>query len=280
MGAGPLNRRKSEGLTHIINSIEPREARFHDKESGFSEFIVGEAVLVQRSLLPREPLRTEGALVTYVMRTFHEVGGDFLDYFVLPDGKVGLYVGDVVGKGLPAALYAALAAGGLRAIHKTGTQPSDVLQTFNKRLRVRPIPYRYCTTQYAVFDPTTLELRVANAGLPRPLHLSEAKCCEIGDGGLPSGLFDVATYDQYAIRLSPGDAVLFTTDGISEALDKNGQPLDAERVLEVCKLLDHASPDVFLRHLFDAVEEHTDGKMSDDMTAVLLKVPSLQGSDL
>lgn len=262
-------------MAHIINSIEPCEARFPDKESGFSEFTVGEAVLIQRSLLPREPLRTDGAFVTYLMRTFHEVGGDFLDYFVLADGKVGLYVGDVVGKGLPAALYAALAAGGLRAIHKTGTQPSDVLQTFNKRLRVRPIPSRYCTTQYAVFDPATLELRVANAGLPRPLLLSEDKCCEIGDGGLPSGLFDVATYDQYAIRLSPGDAVLFTTDGISEALDKDGEPLDMDRVLEVCKLLDHASPDVFLRRLFDAVEEHTDGRMSDDMTAALLKVPAL-----
>lgn len=105
------------------------------------------------------------------MRTFDEVGGDFLDYFLLSDGMLGIYVCDVVGKGLPAALYAALAAGTLRSIKKTGEEPSAVLELFNKRLLVRPVPVRYCASQYAVFDPRTLELRLGNAGLPLSLHL-------------------------------------------------------------------------------------------------------------
>jgi len=244
-----------------------------EKPAGFDELVVSEAVLIQKLLLPREPLRAPNLEITYLMQTYTEVGGDFLDYFLVSDGKLGFYMGDVVGKGLPAAMYAALAAGGLRAIHKTGTSPAAVLELFNKRLRVRPIPSRYCSTQYAVFDPATLELRMANAGLPLPLHLSAGSCCMIGEGGLPSGLFDFATYEEYSIQLSPGDAVLFTTDGLSEARDRSGEPLDMPRLIDLCAMLDYSSPDLFLRSVFDSIAEYTGGNPSDDMTAVLLKVP-------
>lgn len=257
-----------------IKSTEACEVPVAEKPSGFSEVVVSEAVLIQKLLLPREPLRGSNLEVTYLLRTFSEVGGDFLDYFLLSDGKLGIYLGDVVGKGLPAAMYAALAAGGLRAIKKTGEEPAAVLELFNKRLRVRPIPSRYCATQYAVFDPVTLELRLANAGLPLPLHLSASGCCTIGDGGLPSGLFDSSTYEQYIVQLSPGDAVLFTTDGLSEAKDQDGAHLDMPRLIDLCAMLDYSSPDVFLRSVFDSVEEFTGGHPSDDMTAAILKVPT------
>lgn len=157
-----------------------------EEASGFCELVVGEACLVQKLLLPREPLRGPNYEVTYLVRTFDEVGGDFLDYFLLSDGMLGIYVCDVVGKGLPAALYAAPAAGTLRSIKKTGEEPSAVLELFNKRLLVRPVPVRYCASQYAVFDPRRLELRLGNAGLPLWLHLSENGCSPIGKGGLPS----------------------------------------------------------------------------------------------
>jgi len=140
-------------------------------------------------------------------------------------------------------------------------------------LRVRPIPSRYCATQYAVYDPAKLELRLANAGLPLPLHLSANGCCTVGDGGLPSGLFDGATYDQYTIQLSPGDAILFTTDGLSEARGRDGEPLDMPRLIDLCAMLDYSSSDVFLRSIFDSIEEYTGGNPSDDMTAAILKVP-------
>jgi len=257
----------------IVKSAEMCEAPVAERTPGFSDLVVGEAVLIQKLLLPREPLRESNFEATYLMRTFSEVGGDFLDYFLLSDGKLGIYLGDVVGKGLPAAMYAALAAGGLRAIHKTGQEPSAVLELFNKRLRVRPIPSRYCATQYAVYDPARLELRLANAGLPLPLHLSANGCCTVGDGGLPSGLFDGATYDQYTIQLSPGDAILFTTDGLSEARGRDGEPLDMPRLIDLCAMLDYSSSDVFLRSIFDSIEEFTGGNPSDDMTAAILKVP-------
>jgi sigma-B regulation protein RsbU (phosphoserine phosphatase) len=253
---------------------EAHTTRAAENASSLTETVVGEAVLIQKSLLPREPLRASSLEVTHLMQTFSDVGGDFLDYFFLTDGKLGLYVGDVVGKGLPAAMYGALAAGGLRAIHKTGAEPAAVLELFNRRLRVRPIASRYCTTQYAVYDPVSRVICIANAGLPLPLHFSARGCQAIGEGGLPSGLFDRATYEQHKVQLAPGDAVLFTTDGLSEAQDKNGEPLDMERLIELCAVLDYSSPEVFLRSLFDSVEEFNGGRPSDDMTAAVLKILS------
>ncbi|MGH9495306.1 MAG: PP2C family protein-serine/threonine phosphatase, partial [Candidatus Sulfotelmatobacter sp.] len=242
------------------------------EESVFSELVASEACLIQKTLLPRELLLGPNFEITYLLREFSEVGGDFLDYFSLSDGKLGIYMGDVTGKGLPAAMYAALAVGALRSIHKTGVEPAAVLNLFNKRLLVRPIPSRYCASQYAIFDPTTLELRLANAGLPLPLHLSASGCHSIGEGGLPSGLLDFATYVQGTFQLAQGDAILFATDGLSEARNKHGEPFGISRLTNLCAKLDYNDPDLFLRSVFDAIAQFTGEQQSDDMAALLLKV--------
>ena len=239
---------------------------------GFSGLEQVEACLAQKLLLPREPLLASNFEVSYMVRTSRDMGGDFLDYFYLADERLGIYIGDVVGKGLPAAMFAGLAIGSLRSIHKTGEAPAAVLEAFNKRLRVRPDPFRYCATQYAVFDPLTLELCVANAGIPRPLHLSAGGCCLLGEGGLPSGLFDFAEYDQFTFQMVPGDAVFFTTDGLPEAKDSHEEEFGTARLIEVCAEVGCDHPDRLLRAVFARVEEFANTIRRDDMTAVVLKV--------
>ena len=239
---------------------------------GFSELVVGEACLIQKLLLPREPLRTPCAVMSYLMRSHGDVSGDFLDYFCLADGRLGLYLGDVVGKGLPAAMYAALAMGTLRSIHKTGEMPASVLELFNKRLMVRPVPSRYTAVQYAVFDPATLQLHLANAGLPFPIHLSANGCEPMACSGLPSGLFESAQYDQATFQLGPRDAVLFATDGLCEATDGHGRQLDTSQLVRICGMLDYSTPDLLLQNVFESVEHFSKGTQNDDMTAVALKV--------
>jgi sigma-B regulation protein RsbU (phosphoserine phosphatase) len=93
-----------------------------------------EARIIQDVMLPAHPLREGRVTISHAFQPMLEVGGDYLDYFTLSDGKVGLYIGDVSGKGLPAALYAALAVGTLRGVHKTGQPPSRVLSVLNQRL--------------------------------------------------------------------------------------------------------------------------------------------------
>lgn len=239
---------------------------------GFSELEQVEACLAQKLLLPREPLVAPSFEISYMVRTFRDVGGDFLDYFYMADQRLGIYVGDVLGKGLAAAMFAGLAIGTLRSIHKTGVGPAAVLADFNKYLRVRPDPFRFCATQYAVFNPLTLELCVANAGIPFPLHISPHGCHPLGEGGLPSGLFDIADYQQHSFQLAPGDAVLFTTDGLPEAKNEDGEDFGMERLIEACAEVGCSSPDRLLRNVFARVKNFASAKQQDDMSAVVLKV--------
>jgi len=107
-----------------------------------------------------------------------------------------LYLGHVSGKeGLPAALYAALAVGTLRGVHKTGTSPHDVLATLNRRLMIRGMPRRHTAIQYAVFNPHSHELQIASAGMPGPFHLSASGCRKLKLCGIPPGLFAAANYE-------------------------------------------------------------------------------------
>ncbi len=116
---------------------------------------IEEARRLQLAMIPVDPLRTHAAELVGKIRPVSEVGGDFLDYFQIPDGRIGFYVGDVVGKGLPAALYAALTIGTLRGFNKHMETPCSLLAHLNQRLRVHSLAGRYCAVQYGLFDPAT-----------------------------------------------------------------------------------------------------------------------------
>src|SRR5467141_5168322 len=119
-----------------------------------------EARAIQSVMLPAESLRAGAVMISHEFQPVAAVGGDFLDYFQLTDGSIGLYVGDVSGKGLPAALYAALAVGTLRGIHKTGMEPERVLSLLHQRLLLRGIPGRHSAFQHALFHPATARMRI------------------------------------------------------------------------------------------------------------------------
>src|ERR1700731_2963226 len=166
-----------------------------------------EARAIQSVMLPTESLRAGAVMISHEFQPVAAVGGDFLDYFQLTDGSVGLYLGDVSGKGLPAALYAALAVGTLRGVHKTGQSPALVLSTLNRRLMIRGTPRRHASMQYALFDPRTQEMQITNAGMPGPLHLWARGCRLLEIQGIPPGLFDPSvSYDISKIRIEEGDS--------------------------------------------------------------------------
>jgi phosphoserine phosphatase RsbU/P len=144
----------------------------HDLESQREQELT-EARAIQVGMLPQGALRTADATVCYEFQPSYEVGGDFLDFFTLTDGVIGIYLGDVTGKGLPAGLYAAPAVGTLRGVHKMGTPPATVLSTVNRRVMLRGVSSpRYAAVQYACFDPRTGVLRIAGAGMTGPVILS------------------------------------------------------------------------------------------------------------
>jgi len=175
-----------------------------------------EAKLIQSSLVPQQGLCHGSVEIACRYIPLFDVGGDFADFFVLPNGHIGIYLGDVVGKGLPAAMYSALVMGVLRGVHKTGMDTANVLTRLNDRLIQRPISGRFCSTLYALFNPATAELIFSNAGMELPLLAGQGDCRQLGEGGLPSGMFSGAAYTRHVCNWLPETAfyslpMVFTT---------------------------------------------------------------------
>jgi phosphoserine phosphatase RsbU/P len=232
-----------------------------------------EAKLIQCSLLPTQALRHESVEIAFRFMPFSEAGGDFVDFFHLPDGFIGLYLGDVVGKGSPAAMYAALVTGTLRGVHKCGTDTGSVLERLNERLLQRPIPGRFCSTLYALFNPLTRELIFSNAGMPLPLLVSGTSCHQLGEGGFPSGMFPGAAYGRHVVQLSPGDSVLFATDGLHESRNGEGVEFSTAQLEEIWAQCGPKSATESADFVFNGQAAFSNGQAPhDDVTAVVLKV--------
>jgi sigma-B regulation protein RsbU (phosphoserine phosphatase) len=230
-----------------------------------------EARSIQSLMLPAEALRSGRVKISHAFQPVAEVGGDFLDYFELSDGGLGLYLGDVSGKGLPAAMYAALAVGTLRGVHKTGLCPSQVLSTLNRRLMIRGTHRRHAAVQYAVFDPNTRVMRIAGGGMPGPFHVSRQGCRALEIQGMPPGLLDCSvSYETSQITLEPNDSVLFFTDGLSDASDADGESFGIERLRALCGAKFRGSLTESLTELFSSVSRFARGQAQhDDMAAAI-----------
>ena len=232
-----------------------------------------EAKLIQFSLVPTQGFRHKFVDIAFRFIPFSDVGGDFADFFCLPDGFIGIYLGDVVGKGLPAAMYGALVMGTLRGLHKTGTDTAQVLALLNERLVQRPIEGRFCSALYALFNPATRELIFSNAGMPLPLLVSGTLCRQIGDGGFPLGMFPFATYERHVVQLVAGDCVLFATDGLHELRNRGGVEFCTSAIEKIWAYCRRKSATESLEFLFDRQLAFSDGNPPhDDITAVALKV--------
>jgi sigma-B regulation protein RsbU (phosphoserine phosphatase) len=230
-----------------------------------------EARAIQRVMMPTEGLRSGAVTVAHQFQPVDLVGGDFLDYFELANGAVGFYVGDVSGKGLPAAMYAALTVGILRGIHKSGQPPGKVLSTLNQRLMSRGGLRRHTAIAYGVFDPVSREMQLASAGMPGPLHLSKQNCTVLELSGIPPGLFPAAEYETLTVTLEPGDSVMLCSDGIIEAQNARYEDFGIERLIANCGNCAGLAPEELLARIFSAVHEFTHViQQHDDMAAAIL----------
>lgn len=236
-----------------------------------------EARAIQRAMLASEPLKTPQVEIESEFQPFSEVGGDFLDYFLLSDGTAGLYLGDVTGKGLPAALFAALAVGTLRGVHKTGTMPSAVLALLNKRMMLKSVTVRYAAVQYAHLDPATGAMQIASAGMHGPFHLRANGCEELALCGIPPGLFPQADYEMREIQMAAGDSVVFLSDGLIDAMNDDGEILGVEGVKELLRGCIGKRPKEVLETLFSGVEAYSKGQVQqDDRTAAVVRYGAVE----
>jgi sigma-B regulation protein RsbU (phosphoserine phosphatase) len=174
---------------------------------------------VQQGLLPEDNPSGPGWEASAHFLPARELGGDLYDFYELEGRRLGLAVGDVAGKGVPAALYAAFASGTVRARAFEKRAPAALMTRVNRTLRRRGVEGLFCTLAYALFDFEEHAVTIANSGLPYPLHYraSEKKCTAVDIGGLPLGAFDTAEYEERTLPLEVGDLLVFHTDGVTEA---------------------------------------------------------------
>jgi phosphoserine phosphatase RsbU/P len=174
---------------------------------------------VQHALFPESSPRGAGWEASAHFRPARELGGDLYDFYDMGEGLLGVATGDVAGKGVPAALYAAYASGAVRARAFERRTPSDLMERVNRTLRRKGIEGLFCTLAYALFDFEDRTLRVANSGLPHPFLYRAAlgRAAPLEVSGLPLGTFDGVVYDEVKAALEPGDAIVFYSDGVIEA---------------------------------------------------------------
>ena len=204
------------------------------------------------------------------------IGGDLYDFINYAEGRetrVGIAIGDVSGKGAPAALYAALASGFLRSHAVDQPGPAQMLTAINNSLSSRPIAAQFVSMIYAIWDDRERVLRIANSGLPRPIYCHHGLVEQVEAVGLPMGLFPVAEYDEATYHGQPGDMFVFFSDGILDARNRAGELFGRARVEQVVARNCEGSGDDVVTAIFRAVEEHAaDMDPFDDQTVLALKV--------
>jgi phosphoserine phosphatase RsbU/P len=256
----------------LYETIRANEVRL-EKEIRFAQ-------RVQTALLPTElPKRLKNVDVSARFAPARELGGDLYDYLAPEPNSLVVAVGDVSGKGVPAALYSAFAGELIRsrtfrrryAPERFG--PAGVLASTNTILHQRQLEEYYCTLCYAVFDLKRRTVTLANSGLPYPIRCSGDSVAQIELPGVPLGSFAGSSYDEVSFDLAPGDLFVFCTDGVFEANDALGREFGAERLLEVVTSVRAGSTREIVDAIFGAVQEFRgDTPPNDDMTAVALKV--------
>jgi len=201
------------------------------------------------------------------------IGGDLYDFIPYSLSRLGIVIGDVSGKGAPAAIYAALVSGILRSHAPIEPGPAEMLSAVNLSLAERRIEAQFVSLIYAVWDDERRTLTVANSGLPRPVHVHGGKIGVIEATGLPLGLFDETSYDEFNFRTKPGDLFVFFSDGILDARNRKGELFGRGRTEKIIAECADQSADCVVASLFKAVAEHSAGvETFDDQTVVAMKV--------
>jgi len=181
------------------------------------------ARLIQQQFLPKELPDLPGWHVAAHYQPAREVGGDFYDFLELPDGQLGVVIGDVTDKGVPAALVMATTHSILRAEAARLVSPGDVLRRANALLIEEMPPHMFVTCLFAVLDPTSGRLRFANAGQDLPYLRTAEGVVELRATGMPLGLLPDMEYEEKEVFLEPGQEVLLHSDGVVEAHDRDRQ---------------------------------------------------------
>jgi serine phosphatase RsbU (regulator of sigma subunit)/anti-sigma regulatory factor (Ser/Thr protein kinase) len=253
----------------VAQLVRQQQAEIRDRERIEQELKV--AQLIQQQFLPRELPDLPGWHVAAYYRPARAVGGDFYDFIDLPDGRVGIVVGDVTDKGVPAALVMATTHSVLRGEALRLVAPGEVLKRVNELLLDEMPANMFVTCLYAVLDPAAGRLRFANAGHNLPNLRSEDGVTELHASGMPLGLLPGMEYVEQEAVLGPGDSLLLHSDGLAEAHSPDGEMFGFPRLAKLCGEREGGEPliDLLLAELASFTGQGWE--QEDDITLVTLQ---------
>jgi serine phosphatase RsbU (regulator of sigma subunit)/predicted ester cyclase len=225
----------SEGTYAYELAQQRLDHELRERERIEQELLV--ARRIQQASLPKEVPKLEGWQINPFYQPAREVGGDFYDFHLLSEGRVGLVVGDATGKGVPAALVMSTTCGMLQAVSQasdsSSSSPGEVLKRVNEALTVRIPPNMFVTCFYAILEPESGRLSYANAGHDLPYLYCNGDAEELRARGMPLGLMPGMSYEEKQIELDIGEGVFFYSDGLVEAHEPNGEMFGFPRLREL-----------------------------------------------
>ena len=228
---------------------------------------------LQFRLLPQSRPKLANLDIAAKFSPARAIGGDLYDFVSYSQSRTALVIGDVSGKGAPAAIYAALVSGIIRSHAPMEPGPAEMLSAVNYSLADRRIDGQFVSVIYAVWDDENRTLQVANSGLPRPVYCHNGKTQLIEATGLPLGLFDDADYDEFTFQAKDDDIFVFFSDGILDATNKAGDLFGRTRLEKVIAEQCANSAEAMVKSIFKAAAEHARGvETFDDQTVVAIKV--------
>lgn len=229
------------------------------------------ARIIQQTLLPKQLPALPGWQVGAYYQPARAVGGDFYDFIPFEDGRLGLVIGDVTDKGVPAALVMATTRSILRSAAQAQVSPGQALAQANDLLCPDIPPKMFVTCFYAILDPATGRLHYANAGHDLPYRHQKGGTAELRATGMPLGLLPGMSYEEQETTLAPGERVLFYSDGLVEAHNPEREMFGFLRLMSLLADWDGAAGVIeFLLHQLEGFTGPA-WEQEDDVTMVTLQ---------
>ncbi|TMC82553.1 MAG: GAF domain-containing protein, partial [Chloroflexi bacterium] len=253
----------------VAQLVQAQQEQMRERERIEQELRTAQAI--QQAFLPKDiPLVAGWQLVPYYQPA-REVGGDFYDFFLLEDGWLGLAIGDVTGKGIPAALVMATVHTMLRSAVQGMISPGQVLARVNDLLAAEIPAGMFVTCFYALLDPKSGRLRYANAGHEPPYRRHAGSATELSATGMPLGLMPGTRYDEYEAALAPGESLLFYSDGLVEAHNPRREMFGFPRLQTL--LAEHSNGTPLIDFVLGELQSFTGQgwEQEDDVTLMMLQ---------
>ncbi len=290
--SGNANRRLRSKRLEIITGISQQAALAIQNDLLQREMVERErleremqlAREIQRAFLPHSLPKLPGWDMQVNWRPARQVGGDFYDFFELPDGRFGLVIADVADKGMPAALFMTLVRTLVRATVRDLASPAAVLRRVNNLIVPDATGGMFVTLAYAVLDLKTGELTIANAGHNPPLWL-RCKGCQLEDiqrTGMALGVLEDNPFEERTCKIGKGDFLILYTDGVTDAFSPEGHDFGDQRLRQAigdaCQstTIPDGPASLTAQQMLDAIDQQVvafvaDGVPSDDLTLLVLK---------